>query len=108
MTPENLQKIKQAQAILAVIMVWLKRAFDITANWVTQLSWWKFFIFAIVTLICGAILQDAIFSEKDVPVPNLPKRVTPLHANPKAHSYTDGDTHVTIDSNGITHLQRQG
>jgi hypothetical protein len=40
----------------------LYRAFDAVATWVTQLSWWKFFLFAALTLIAGAILQEELFS----------------------------------------------
>jgi ABC-type amino acid transport substrate-binding protein len=44
------------------ILSWLYRAFDAVATWVTQLSWWKFFLFAALTLIAGAILQEELFS----------------------------------------------
>ncbi|VXB16890.1 sensor histidine kinase [Massilia sp. 9I] len=51
------------------VLSWLYRAFDAVATWVTQLSWWKFFLFAILTLMAGAILQEELFSgpaEEDV------------------------------------------
>jgi hypothetical protein len=38
------------------------RAFDAVATWVTQLSWWKFFLFAALMLVAGQILQDELFS----------------------------------------------
>ncbi|GAB3469665.1 hypothetical protein GCM10027321_39200 [Massilia terrae] len=38
------------------------RAFDAVATWLSQLSWWKFFLFAALTLIAGAILQNELFS----------------------------------------------
>jgi signal transduction histidine kinase len=41
----------------------LFRAFDAVATWVTQLSWWKFFLFAALTLIAGIILQEELFSD---------------------------------------------
>ena len=41
---------------------WLHRLFDATATWVSQLSWWKFFLFAALALIAGKILQDELFS----------------------------------------------
>ena len=44
------------------ILSWLYRGFDAVATWVTQLSWWKFFLFAILTLTAGAILQEELFS----------------------------------------------
>jgi signal transduction histidine kinase len=46
----------------AGILGWLHRIFDATATWVSQLSWWKFFLFAALALIAGKILQDELFS----------------------------------------------
>ncbi|KQQ88926.1 sensor histidine kinase [Massilia sp. Leaf139] len=46
----------------------LYRAFDAVATWVTQLSWWKFFLFAALTLIAGAILQEELFSDGEVEI----------------------------------------
>jgi hypothetical protein len=40
----------------------LQRGFDAVATWVTQLSWWKFFLFAVLTLVAAAILQEELFS----------------------------------------------
>ena len=100
MTPENLEKLKQAQQILTQIMVWAKRAFEAVANWVTQLSWWKFFIFAIVTMVCGAILQDILFSSPKDDNPDVKPRMARMHKS-GPHSFSDGDKHVTIDSNGL-------
>ena len=40
----------------------LSRVFDAIATWVTRLSWWKFFLFAALTLIAGKILQEELFS----------------------------------------------
>jgi signal transduction histidine kinase len=40
----------------------LYHAFDAVATWVSQLSWWKFFLFAAVTLACASIVQDQLFS----------------------------------------------
>ncbi|MDL2355034.1 MAG: histidine kinase [Pseudomonadota bacterium] len=44
------------------LLAWLHRLFDATATWVSQLSWWKFFLFAAVALIAGKILQEELFS----------------------------------------------
>jgi len=46
----------------------LYRAFDAVATWVTQLSWWKFFLFAALTLMAGLILQDELFSNVEAEV----------------------------------------
>jgi signal transduction histidine kinase len=47
---------------LADILARVHRGFDATTTWVTQLSWWKFFLFAAVALIAANILQDELFS----------------------------------------------
>ena len=47
---------------IVIILGWLHRIFDATATWVSQLSWWKFFLFAALALIAGKILQDELFS----------------------------------------------
>ncbi|OON63733.1 sensor histidine kinase [Massilia sp. KIM] len=44
------------------ILTWLYRCFDAVATWVTQLSWWKFFLFAALTLTAGGILQEELFN----------------------------------------------
>ncbi|WP_426100834.1 sensor histidine kinase [Massilia sp. TSP1-1-2] len=51
-----------SQQDISAIMAWLHRAFDATTTWVTELSWWKFFLFAAVSLIAANILQDQLFS----------------------------------------------
>jgi hypothetical protein len=52
----------------AGILSSLYRAFDAVATWVTQLSWWMFFLFAALMLIAGAILQDILFSGSDADI----------------------------------------
>jgi len=44
------------------ILSWLYRAFDAVATWVTQLSWWKFLLFACLTLTAAGILQEELFN----------------------------------------------
>src|SRR4051812_50227677 len=50
------------QPFIATLLASLHRAFDATTTWVTQLSWWKFFLFAALALIAASILQDELFS----------------------------------------------
>ncbi|MEJ7805164.1 MAG: histidine kinase [Telluria sp.] len=50
------------QQNIATIMASLHRGFDATTTWVTELSWWKFFLFAAVSLIAANIVQDQLFS----------------------------------------------
>ena len=57
-----MQARSSTQQYLSDSLSWLYRAFDAVATWVTQLSWWKFFLFAALTLIAGEILQQQLFS----------------------------------------------
>ncbi len=43
-------------------LAWLARGLDATTTWVTQLSWWKFFLFAALALIAATIVQNQLFS----------------------------------------------
>ena len=57
-----MQARKTSPHYFSSALSWLYRGFDAVATWVTQLSWWKFFLFAILTLTAGAILQEELFS----------------------------------------------
>src|SRR5205085_4990440 len=57
-----MQTRPSTQQYFSNTLSWLYHAFDKTANWVTQLSWWKFFLFAALLLVAGKILQDELFS----------------------------------------------
>jgi len=50
------------QQTIATLLATAHRGFDATTTWVTQLSWWKFFLFAALALIAASILQDELFS----------------------------------------------
>ncbi len=83
-----------AAPLFKTIATSLYRGFDATAVWVTQLSWWKFFLFAALALIAGSILQDALFSsDPDEEV------VTQTHKRPNKKS--PGETNIVIDDSGI-------
>ncbi|MCU6498971.1 histidine kinase [Rugamonas sp. A1-17] len=89
----------KTQDTLKTAGAWLHRGFDATATWVTQLSWWKFLVFAVLTLIAGSILQDELFSsspDEEVVIKNdkHPKR-------------KNGDTNILIDDSGI-HFNPRG
>jgi hypothetical protein len=60
-----MQARRPTQQTFATILAWLHRAFDKTSTWVTQLSWWKFILCAILALIAATILQNELFSEPD-------------------------------------------
>jgi hypothetical protein len=57
-----MQASRTTPHFITSILGWLHRVFDATATWVSQLSWWKFFLFAALALIAGKILQDELFS----------------------------------------------
>jgi len=67
----------------------LYRAFDAVATWVTQLSWWKFFLFAALMLVAGKILQDELFSGGNEEIART------------EHSARRPEPTVTIDDSGI-------
>lgn len=60
-----MQARRPTQQTFATILAWLHRAFDSTSTWVTQLSWWKFILCAILALIAATVLQNELFSEPD-------------------------------------------
>ncbi|MES2298764.1 MAG: histidine kinase [Pseudomonadota bacterium] len=91
-----MQARRTPEQTAAAILAWLHRAFDATATWVTQLSWWKFFLFAILTLIAGKILQDELFSSADEEV--VIER--------KSGKKDKGNANVLIDDNGINFISR--
>ncbi|MTV40727.1 sensor histidine kinase [Duganella radicis] len=78
----------------------LHRGFDAIVTWVTQLSWWKFLVFAALMLAAGSILQDELFSSS--PVQDNIDRSS--HNMQKRKS---GDTNILIDDSGI-HFNPRG
>lgn len=74
-------------------LAWLQRSFDVTTTWVTQLSWWKFFLFAALALVAGSILQDELFSG--------PAEEVVVRANKHAKKRDKIDSSITIDDSGI-------
>jgi len=98
MNPDTLRTFKQ---ILSEAIVWLKGMFDLTATWVTQLSWWKFILFAFFTLIIGKILQENLFPSPEPPQVVVQRKTSHGRANSIARSFSDGDTDIKIDNTGI-------
>lgn len=89
----------KTQETLKTLAVWLHRGFDATATWVTQLSWWKFLMFAVLTLIAGSILQDELFSS--TPDEEVVVKTT------KRPTKKNGETNILIDDSGI-HFNPRG
>lgn len=74
----------------ASIFGWLHRIFDATATWVSQLSWWKFFMFAALALLAGQILQEELFSG--------PTEEVVVRSDKHPHK---GESDILIDESGI-------
>jgi hypothetical protein len=72
------------------------RAFDAVATWVTHLSWWKFILFAALTLIAGQILQDELFSGSE-------DNIAAMERNSRRNEPT-----IVIDDNSIHINPRKG
>lgn len=90
----------KAQDIARTILGWLHRGFDATATWVTQLSWWKFFLFAALSMIAASILQEELFSSG----PDEEYAQIVRDKKNARHS----DTTITIDDSGIHFNPRGG
>ncbi|MBV7535906.1 histidine kinase [Duganella sp. sic0402] len=89
-TPKVQDTLKTAGSVL-------HRSFDVVATWVTQLSWWKFLVFAILMLIAGSILQDELFSSNPIQEEIEQSRGSKRKGN---------DTNIRIDDSGIHFSQR--
>ena len=86
-----MQARSTTQHHLAGILTWLYRAFDSVATWVTQLSWWKFLLFAGLTLTAAGILQEELFNgpaEEEI-------------ARAERESGRRSDASILIDESGI-------
>lgn len=95
MNPTTTQTIKE---LITEFSNWLSKRFDQTAAWVTKLSWWKFLLFAAITMLAGAILQDMLFTSEESVV--VTKNVPAKKANKKSQ-VIDNDTSIEIDDTGI-------
>ncbi|MFZ6746644.1 sensor histidine kinase [Undibacterium sp. JH2W] len=95
MNNTNADTIKQ---LIAALMAWLSKSFDKTAAWVTKLSWWKFFLFAIIAIVAGSMLQDLLFTAEENVV--ITRNSSPGKAK-KTSKIADGDTNIEIDDTGL-------
>ena len=84
--------LPKTQETVKTVATWLHRAFDAVATWVTQLSWWKFLVFAILMLIAGSILQDELFSSNTVIQENVRSDKSKRRS---------GESNIVIDDSGI-------
>jgi hypothetical protein len=93
--------INTAISIAEKIAKWLHIAFNNTAIWVGKLSWWKFFLFAILCIVSGDIIQSTFLSSE----PNSTRKrivsVTPNAAPSDNEIIKTEDDKFEIDNTGI-------
>jgi len=92
-----MQTRRSTQQYFSDTLSWLYHAFDATANWVTQLSWWKFFLFAALMVVAGQILQDELFSGGEEDIARIER---------KSGKAGKAEPAITIDDSGIHINQR--
>ncbi|GAC1321746.1 MAG: hypothetical protein NVS3B11_11900 [Collimonas sp.] len=82
----------------AIASTYLSRGFDKVAGWVTQLSWWKFLLFAVLMLAAAGILQETLFSSEEIIIEKVSKHDSKAskHAKPAR-----GKTDIRIDDTGV-------
>ncbi|BBB60225.1 hypothetical protein UNDKW_1952 [Undibacterium sp. KW1] len=102
MNNTNADTIKQ---LIADLMAWLSKSFDTTAAWVTKLSWWKFFLFAIITITAGSMLQDMLFTSEEKVVVTKSSPSGKSSKAKKTSKISDGDTSIEIDNTGL-HIRK--
>jgi signal transduction histidine kinase len=98
MKPEHVEELQQISRSAASL---LKRGFDDVATWVAKLSWWRFFLYAMIALIIGAILQENLFSSsrtEDVTITH-PKKHKPLKWVFNSHKNANSDKQAKKDAN---------
>jgi hypothetical protein len=87
---------RPSQHPFATIFAWLHRAFDATATWVTQLSWWKFILCAILAMVAANILQAELFSGADEVV-----EISPDGKVSKTSKSVKAEGNIIFDNSGI-------
>jgi hypothetical protein len=92
-----MQARSSKQQYFSGALTWLYRGFDAVATWVSQLSWWKFFLFAALTLIAGAILQEELFSGSgDEEAVRAERGPGPRKAEPSSILIDDSGIHFNV------------
>lgn len=77
----------------------LKHFFEHVTNWVTEITWLKFFLFAVVVMIIGGMTQDMILSSSE----KIIYSKSPRSKSDKV--YSDHDTDIEINNSGI-HIRK--
>ncbi len=110
--PMNSNHADTFKIAVAATIAWLRVAFDALATWVTQLSWRKFLLFALLLMICGGLIQDALFSSKSEDSVVVRKKQPSIHSrlfkSSQEHQMTTDDgTTIRIDASGL-HITNSG
>ena len=97
---------RAAQHLVTAGAGFARDAFDATATWVTQLSWWKFLLFALLVIIAGSLVQGALFDEAIDRTVMVNEKGSGAHSklvrSDKPHTIvTDGGTEIRIDDSGL-------
>ena len=95
MNPDSFTTFKKNAAITST---YLSRGFDKVAGWVTQLSWWKFLLFAALMLAAAGILQETLFSSDEIVIEKVSKHNGNTSKSAKAGR---GKTDIRIDDTGV-------
>jgi chemotaxis protein histidine kinase CheA len=99
MNPNHLETLK---SILKSLQHSIASSFDKTAAWVSKLSWWKFFLFAMLAMAAGGIVQSLLFDSEESTVVT---HTAPIKAK-RSKAVQDGDANIQIDANGI-HIRKE-
>jgi hypothetical protein len=97
-SPETLETSK---VVLTNTIIGISKAFDKTATWVSKLSWWKFFLFAILLLASADIIQNTFFSTEET---RQVKKANPSPKKDRVSAETASkidDKKIEIDNTGI-------
>ncbi|MBC3805764.1 histidine kinase [Undibacterium seohonense] len=95
MDPKTQETLK---FVMRSTLAWLNVAFDNTATWVSKLSWWKFFLFAVLLLASADIIQNTFFSSEET---KKIRKVQKKNLNTSANSIAIDDKKFEIDNTGI-------
>ena len=91
--------IQNFKRYCTIFMRFLSHAFDKTATWVSKLSWWKFFIFAILLIISGDLIQTTFFnSNEKITQQAASTRSKPQSSQTKSRK---NDSKLEVDNSGI-------
>jgi hypothetical protein len=91
----NAQNLKK---YFTILMHFLSHAFDLTAAWVSKLSWWKFFIFAILLIISGDVIQSTFFNSTE---DQIKFSVSPINEKTLKSNSNKNNSNIEIDNSGI-------